>query len=87
MQARSTLPGHAGAFNFAVGCIFIIDMFTRFHSPIRLVSGYASIMINQPRAIARFYLTRCAPRSPLLATGFSGCVSASEHDKQPAARL
>ena len=60
-EYQHDIASPAGAANFAVGCILILDILTRFHSPIRLASGYASIMINQPRAIGKFYVTRCPP--------------------------
>lgn len=48
----------AGIAIFLVGIILFMDVFIRFHAPIRLTSGYLSLLLNKPGAIAHFYTRR-----------------------------
>jgi hypothetical protein len=50
-EYKHSVTDSAGALNFAVGIILIVDIVLRFHAPIRLTSGYNSLMLNQPKAI------------------------------------
>ena len=56
-----------GATDFAIGIVLMLDIFLRFHAPIRLTSTYKQLSLTQPRTIAHFYVLRCAAFAWLVA--------------------